>query len=286
MSKVVVITGASTGFGYDSAAALAERGHRVFATMRDLSSRNAAHLKVVELDVTSDESVDRAIGRVLEDAGQIDVVINNAGCAGLGVTEGYLPAQFQQMFDVNVVGAQRVNRAVLPSMRGRRSGLLIHVSSGAGRVVVPTMAAYCASKFALEALADAYRYELHPFGIDSVLVEPGIYKTPIFDRLVVAGDRERVAAYAGEDFAERVYGVFTAIIGAPDNPGTSEVVSALVRLVEMQAGERPFRTVVSAPIQALLDSYNAAHEALRPTVAQIFNVPELAAPPAAAATGA
>jgi NAD(P)-dependent dehydrogenase (short-subunit alcohol dehydrogenase family) len=180
------------------------------------------------------------------------------------------------MFDVNVFGVVRVNRAVLPVMRKQGRGLLIHVSSGAGRVAVPAMAAYCASKFALEALADTYRYELRPFGIDSVVVEPGIYKTPIFDRLAAPADRDRVAAYGKTDFAERVLGVFQFVSSAPDNPGTAEVADALVHLVEMDAAERPFRTVVSAAIQPLLEPYNAAAEGLRPVVAQIFNVPELA----------
>jgi NAD(P)-dependent dehydrogenase (short-subunit alcohol dehydrogenase family) len=295
MTQVVLITGASTGFGHDAALALARRGHRVYATMRDVKIRNAKprselegianaeqlELDVLELDVTSEDSVRRAVETALSRRGRLDVVINNAGYAGLGVTEGYTPEQFQQMFDVNVFGVVRVNRAVLPSMRNQRSGLLIHISSGAGRVVVPAMGAYCASKFALEAVADAYRFELLPFGINSILVEPGIYKTPIFDRIATPADRERVAEYGNPSFAERVVGVFETAIAQPDNPGTTEVVDALVRLVEMDNADRPFRTVVSAPIQSLLEPYNAAAESLRPLVAQIFNVPELAGVPAA-----
>jgi NAD(P)-dependent dehydrogenase (short-subunit alcohol dehydrogenase family) len=219
--------------------------------------------------------VDAALGRT----NRLDVVINNAGYAGIGITEAYTAEQFQQMFDVNVFGAVRVNRAVLPVMRRQGDGLLVHLSSGAGRVVVPAMAAYCASKFALEALADTYRYELRPFGIDSVIVEPGIYKTPIFDRLAAPADRHRVAAYGQTDFAERVLGVFQVVSGAPDNPGSTEVAEALVRLIDMNATERPFRTVVSAAIQPLLEPYNAAAEGLRPVIAQIFNVPELAGAP-------
>jgi NAD(P)-dependent dehydrogenase (short-subunit alcohol dehydrogenase family) len=144
------------------------------------------------------------------------------------------------------------------------------------------MAAYCASKYALEAIADAYRYELGPFGIDSVIVEPGIYKTPIFDRFAVPADRDRIAQYEGRDFAERVLAVFRAVSNAPDNPGTSDVVHAFTTLIEMPAADRPFRTVVSPAIQPLLEPYNSAAEALRPVVAQIFNVPELAPPRAAA----
>jgi NAD(P)-dependent dehydrogenase (short-subunit alcohol dehydrogenase family) len=290
-NTVVLITGASTGFGRDAAERMARRGLHVFATMRDIKGRNAEHreslerlasgeqlrLQVLELDVTDDESVRNAVQAALDNAGRLDVVINNAGVAGIGVTEAYTPEQFQQMFDINVFGAVRVNRAVLPSMRQRRSGLLIHVSSGAGRVTIPAMAAYCASKFALEALADAYRFELLPFGIDSVLVEPGIYRTQIFDRLVDAADRERLASYGtAAAFADAVRGTFKAAISAPDAAGTDEVADALVRLVEMTPAERPFRTVVSPPIRQLLEPYNVAAEELRPIVAQIFNVAELA----------
>ena len=154
MSATVLITGASTGFGRDAAERLARRGHRVFATMRDTSGRNAEHraaleqmaadehlsLRVLELDVTRDDSVSSAVDAALREAGYLDVVINNAGYAGIGVTEAYTPQQFERMFAVNVIGAVRVYRAVLPSMRARRSGLLIHISSGAGRCAVPAMA--------------------------------------------------------------------------------------------------------------------------------------------------
>lgn len=298
MKSVVLITGASTGFGRDAAERLARRGHRVFATMRESHGRNAAHrqaleqlatgerlsLTVLELDVTSDASVRTAVAQALDLAGRLDVVINNAGFAALGVTEAFTPEQFEQMFDVNVHGVVRVNRAVLPAMRRQGSGLLIHVSSGAGRCVVPAMGAYCASKFALEAIADTYRYELQPFGIDSVVIEPGIYRTPIFERLERPADAERLAEYgARAEYADRVLGVFQAVIGAPDAPGSGEVAEALVALVEMPAGTRPFRTVVSPPIQQLLEPYNGAADALRPVVAQIFNVPELASPIAGAA---
>jgi NAD(P)-dependent dehydrogenase (short-subunit alcohol dehydrogenase family) len=294
MSAVVVITGASTGFGRDAAERLARRGHRVFATLRDARGRNAVHrdglealarserlaLTVLEMDVTDDESVRQAIGRALEDAGHVDAVINNAGFAGIGVTEAYTPEQFQQMFDVHVCGAVRVNRAVLPSMRARRAGLLIHVSSGAGRVTVPAMAAYCASKFALEALADAYRFELVPFGVESVLVEPGIYATPIFDKLMAPADVERLAHYGpAAEYADRVMNTFLGAIGAPDAPGSADVADALVRLVETAPGERPFRTVLPAPIEELLQGYNAMAADLRPAVAGIFNVSDRAGEP-------
>lgn len=299
MSAVVLLTGASTGFGRNTAERLASRGHHVFATMRDIRGRNAEHcdalkrlaardslsLHVLELDVTDDRSVQRAVQQALREAGRLDVVINNAGVAGIGVTEAFTLEQFQAIFDVNFFSVVRVNRAVLPSMRLRRSGLLIHVSSGAGRLVVPGFGAYCASKFAMEALADAYRFELLPLGIDSVLVEPGIYNTPIFDRLVGAADGECESSYgSAAAFVDDVRGTFRAVTSAPDAPGSDEVAEALVRLVEMPLSERPFRTAVSPPIEQLLAAYNAAADELRPVVARMFNVPALAGAPRVAPT--
>jgi NAD(P)-dependent dehydrogenase (short-subunit alcohol dehydrogenase family) len=296
MERVVFITGASTGFGRVAAERFARRGHHVFATMRATGGRNAEaaasleemaraerlRLEVLDVDVTDDASVRRGVEQMMERAGRVDVVINNAGIAALGVTEAFTPEQFQQVFDVNVSGAIRVNRAVLPAMRRQRSGLLIHVSSGAGRCTVPAMAPYCASKYALEALADALRYELRSLGIDSVLVEPGIYPTPILerDRLIEPADRARVDDYgsAGE-YPARVLGVFRAAMSAPDAPDNGEVADVFVRLAEMPQGLRPFRTLVSAPMEQLLGGYNATADGLRSMVAQMFNVPELADPP-------
>jgi NAD(P)-dependent dehydrogenase (short-subunit alcohol dehydrogenase family) len=290
MNNVVLITGASTGFGRAASETLARRGYTVFATMRDPSGRNAENsktlqslagreglaLEVLDLDVTSDASVEQAVRQALGRAGHIDVVINNAGIAALGLTEAYTLGQFQQVFEVNVFGAARVNRAVLPAMRSRRSGLLIHVSSAAGRIVPPCLAVYCASKFALEAVADAYRFELSPFGIDSVLVEPGIHRTPILEKFLAPADQARVADYgAVAQYADRVKGVFDAANSAPETPGADEVVEAFVRLIETPAGERPFRTVPTAALAPLLDPYNAMSADLRPVVAQIFNSAEL-----------
>jgi NAD(P)-dependent dehydrogenase (short-subunit alcohol dehydrogenase family) len=287
---VVLITGASTGFGRAAAETLARRGYRVFATMRDTAGRNAAnseglldlakkarlHLEVLDMDVTQDASVSQALEQALIRAGSIDVVINNARIGAVGLTEAYTVEQFQQLFDVNLFGAVRVNRAVLPAMRNRRSGLLIHVSSAAGRLALPCMAVYSASKFALEALADAYRFELSPFGIDSVVVEPGIHRTPILERLNEPSDQARVAEYgASADYAQRVRSVFEAANSDAQTPGVEEVVQAFIQLIETPPGERPFRTVPTVAIQALLEPYNAAAAELRQVVAQIFNVTEL-----------
>jgi NAD(P)-dependent dehydrogenase (short-subunit alcohol dehydrogenase family) len=244
--------------------------------LRAAASRENWALHVLELDVTQEESVNVAVRQALSRAGRIDVVINNAGIGALGVTEAYTVEDFQRLFDVNLFGVVRVNRAVLPVMRRQRSGLLIHVSSGAGRMVAPCMAVYSASKFALEAVADAYRFELSPFGIDSVLVEPGIHRTPILEKFFAPADQARVNDYSSiAEYAARIKSRFETASSAPETPGPEQVAEAFVRLIETPAGERPFRTVPTASLQGLLEPYNAMAAEMRESLAHRFNVPEL-----------
>jgi NAD(P)-dependent dehydrogenase (short-subunit alcohol dehydrogenase family) len=260
--------------------------------MRDTAGRNSVHregleslavkeklpIQVVEMDVTNDASVAAATEQILERAGRIDVVINNAGVAALGITEAYTLEKIQKLFDVNFFGVARVNRAVLPSMRRQGSGLLIHVSSAAGRAVVAYFGIYCASKFALEALADSYRFELAPLGVDSVIVEPGIHRTPILEAFQPPDDEIRAAEYGpGGDFTSRVKEVFDAANASPETPGPAEVAEAFLRLIEMPAGTRPFRTVPTPAMAPLLEPYNAAAAEIRQIIAQVFNTPELTA---------
>jgi NAD(P)-dependent dehydrogenase (short-subunit alcohol dehydrogenase family) len=289
-AQVVLITGASTGFGRCAAELLARRGHRVYASMREPGGRNLEHrdalesvaaregvaLRVVEMDVTADASVDACVQAVLESAGRIDVLINNAGVGAIGVTEAYTAAEFQALFDVNVFGAVRVNRAVLPGMRAQRSGLLIHVSSGAGRIAIPCMAAYCASKFALEAIADTYRFELAPFGIDSVLVEPGAHRTPILEKFAEPGDAARVADYgeAGR-YGALVRSRFDAVNANPEAPGPEVVAQAFVDLVEAPGGQRPLRVVPTEGLRPILERYNDMAEEMRRNTAERYGVTEL-----------
>jgi NAD(P)-dependent dehydrogenase (short-subunit alcohol dehydrogenase family) len=257
--------------------------------MRDILGRNAAarealqsvaeregwNLEVLDMDVTNEASVNRAVQQALDRAARIDVVINNAGIAAHGITEAFTVEQYQQVFDVNVFGVARVNRAVLPTMRRQRCGLLIHVSSGAGRAVAPGFAVYCASKFALEALADAYRFELSAFGIDSVLVEPGVHRTPILEKFLAPADQNRVGGYGSiAEAIEKVKSVFERASSAPETPGPEDVVEAFVRLIETPAGERPFRTVPTAALQPLLQPYNELAKTVRDALAQRFNLPE------------
>ena len=187
MTKTILITGASTGFGRDTAETLARAGHTVFASMRDPEAKNRAHadalrgqnIEVLELDVTDSQSVDRAVAAVVAKAGRIDVLINNAGVLTAGVSEAFTPEQATALFDVNVIGVHRVTRAVLPHLRRQHDGLIINLSSVLGRVTFPFVGLYGASKFAVEALTDTYRYEVSQLGIDVVLATQRLSHTTL-----------------------------------------------------------------------------------------------------------
>ena len=191
----------------------------------------------MELDVTNELSVQRAVDAAVTQAGRIDVAINNAGYGLFGVTEAVTTEQVQRLMDVNFFGAVRVNRAVLPHMRRQRSGLLLHISSGGGRLVIPSMAFYCASKFALEALGEAYRYELAPQGIDSVIVEPGAFRTEAFNNLVKAEDEARAETYgAVKQFSSKLEASLSAAAADPQ-----ELADAILRIIETPVGQRQLR---------------------------------------------
>src|ERR1700755_10928 len=176
MTKTILITGTSSGFGRETAERLARDGYRVFAAMRDIASRNRSHadalrsqkIGVVELDVTDDGSVDRAIASILAEAGKINVLVHNAGIASVGVAEGLTADQAKAILDTNVIGLLRVTRAVLPSMRREREGLIINMGSVLGRVTFPFVGIYRASKMAIEALTDSIRLEVSQLGVDVV----------------------------------------------------------------------------------------------------------------------
>jgi NAD(P)-dependent dehydrogenase (short-subunit alcohol dehydrogenase family) len=186
MSKVVLNTGCSTGIGRDLARPLIQAGYTVVVTARKAEALDdlSAALKL-SLDVTQPESIRTAVDSVIQRFGRIDVLVNNAGYAQIGPLEELSDKQIQQMFDVNVFGATRMTRAVVPHMRKQKSGRIINISSIAGKMVTPVNGSYAASKFALEALSDALRWELKPFNIQVILIEPGAIKTN-FDQTVHA----------------------------------------------------------------------------------------------------
>ena len=259
--KIVLVTGCSSGFGKVISEILARKGYQVFASMRNASTRNAAardellelaareqlQLTVIDLDVTDDESVERAVAGVIAEAGRIDVLINNAGYALWGLAETFTVEQAKRIFDTNFFGVVRMNRAVLPHMRAQRDGLIVHITSAAGRGVLPGMSLYTATKFAVEALAESYRYELSQAGVDSVTVEPGPFRTEVFAKAETATDLSRAPEYGA--IAE-VPGQISAGLEASAAP-MEEVADEVVHLIETPTGSRPMRTLIGPVVGAL-----------------------------------
>ncbi len=279
--QVVLITGSSTGFGRLFADTLARKGHTVFATMRDLGGRNAKNtseiralaekeslpIHVLEMDVTNDASVERAVDAAIAKSGHIDVAINNAGYYLTGLEEAVTTEQAQRLMDTNFLGPVRVNRAVLPHMRRQRSGVLMHVSSGAGRVVVPAAGFYCASKFALEALAEAYSYELAGQGIESVILEPGQYETPVFGNTVTAADEVRSNAYgAAKEIPAKINAALSSTAGNPQ-----DVADVVLRIIETPAGEKQLRYFVG-PQDFGVNEINAVSKRVQTSVLEAFGL--------------
>jgi len=208
MTKKILITGASGGFGRLIVLTLLRKGHLVAASMRDINGKNKtvadelskAGAKIIEIDVTDDTSVSNGVKKAIADLNGLDVLLNNAGLGVLGMQEFFTPADFQNVFDINVFGVQRMNRAVVPYFREKKDGLIVYTSSLLGRIALPFYGAYQASKWALEALAENYRVELSGFGIENCIVEPGGYPTAFSDNLLRPSDKSRGAAYG--DFAK------------------------------------------------------------------------------------
>ncbi len=189
MTKNILITGTSSGFGLLMAARLASQGHRVFATMRNLKKQDAllkevqergGKVKILPIDVTNNESITQVVDHIVTEYGSIDVLVNNAGQVMGGFFEDLSEEEIRNLMDVNFFGVQNVIRAVIPSMRKQKSGKIINISSVSGFYGSPGFGAYNASKWALEGFSESLWYELQPFGIDVSLIEPGTYKTEIF----------------------------------------------------------------------------------------------------------
>lgn len=192
---VAVVTGSSSGIGLATALALARNGYLTYATMRNLAKQESIQsiaekqqlpIRVVQLDVTDENSVKNAIQSILSEAGRIDVLVNNAGYGLTGAFEDIEVDEIKALYETNLFGVIRVTQAVLPTMRKQRSGRIINISSGAGRIGYPGGSAYVSSKFALEGLSESMAYEIEQFGIRTVLVEPGFVKTNFGENIAIA----------------------------------------------------------------------------------------------------
>jgi NAD(P)-dependent dehydrogenase (short-subunit alcohol dehydrogenase family) len=260
---VVLITGASSGFGYLTALTLARAGHAVFASMRNSRTRNAVprrrlegiardeslDLKVIDLDVRSDHSVDQAVGRVLRRSGRIDVLFNNAGTFSPALLETLPIEDVKASFETNLFGHLRLNRAVLPSMRERGEGLVVQMTTALGRFVLPFMGPYVGAKWALEAMTESSRYELSRFGVEFVIVEPGAYRTSFlepngrryYDEYLEGLSRND--ARRREEYGELAERAEAHLELGRESLEPQEIADAVASVVRAERGERPIRLI-------------------------------------------
>lgn len=192
MDKVAIVTGSSSGIGFETALALAREGYYTYATMRDtkkgnkildIAKKENLQVRVIELDVNNDNTIKKAVEVILGEKKRIDVLVNNAGYFLVGCLEDLTIPDLKDQFETNFFGVVRMIQAVLPTMRNQKSGIIVNVSSVAGRIGFPVTPGYISSKFALEGLSESMRYELFPFGIKTIIIEPGVIKTNLFTTL-------------------------------------------------------------------------------------------------------
>jgi len=266
MAKTILVTGASSGFGRLTAEILSKSGHKVFAGFRSAEGARkqiadelkAKNIEILKVDVTDQASVDTAIVQLLEKSGnKLDVVVNNAGMASAGLSEAFTAEQARDLFEVNVFGVQRVLRATLPVLRAKRAGLVINVGSILGRVTLPFFGLYGASKYAVEAMTDSYRYELSELGVDVVLVQPSAYPTNMYAAAQKPANGELAKSY-GEtaEVPGKILKTFMTLFRGENAPNPQDVATAIDKIVATPAGSRPERVVVGLPFGS--DAVNTA----------------------------
>ena len=259
MKSIILITGASSGFGALTARALADAGHTVYASMRETLGHNApqvaevqryAHthqvdLRSVELDVAYSDSVEAGVARIIADCGRLDVIIHNAGHMSFGPAEAFTPEQFAQLYDINVLSTQRVNRAALPYLRKQGKGLVMWVSSSSARGGTPPfLAPYFAAKAAMDSLAVSYASELTRWGIETSIIVPGAF-TKGTNHFVHSGkpaDQARVSEYEDGPYAGVAQAALHGLAALePADADVAEVAQAIVEIVDLPFGTRPLR---------------------------------------------
>ena len=238
MENVALVTGCSSGIGLETAVALAREGHFTFATMRNLKKVEALEkivkdenlpISILELDVDNKESMDNAIEKIIEQKGRIDTLVNNAGWGMWGTVEDVSIDEFKEQFETNFFSIVRMIQKIAPIMRKQKSGSIVNVSSVAGRIGFPVSPAYISSKFALEGLSECLRFELSPFGINVITIEPGVIKTNFFDSMKMAKKSDSNSVY---------------------NDITSKVISGVKMMAEM--GTDP-KEVANAILKSIND---------------------------------
>lgn len=284
----ILLTGAGTGIAALASVSLAAAGHTVYASMRDPDGRNGdraravtdratglpGSLSVVELDVLSEESADRAVDHIVAEVGGVDVVVHSAAHLLFGVTEAFSPEEIMHAFDVNAVGALRVNRSVLPVMRRQESGLLLWIGSGTTRAIPPFLGPYTAAKAAFDAFADSTAWDVAIYGIETTILMPGVFTqgTEHFAKAAFPADTGRSAEYdrvapylasSGED-TERLFPG-----GATADPQI--VADEIVRIVGSPIGTRPRRAIADGSDYGA-EIVNGAAEELRLRLARRMGI--------------
>lgn len=295
MKQIIVVTGASSGFGALTSRALAAAGHTVYASMRQTTGRNAPQveaakkfsdenhvdLRAIEMDVASQESVDGAIQQIVKENGGLDVVIHNAGHMVFGPAEAFTPEQLAELYDVNVLSTQRVNRAALPFLRKKGQGLVIWVGSSSTRGGTPPyLAPYFAAKAGMDALAVSYAAELVRWNIETVIVVPGAFTsgTNHFAHSGSPADKGRLREYESGPtvkLSEQIMKGFAST--APENADVAEVARAIVRVVDQPFGSRPFRIHID-PAQDGAEIVNGVADRVRAELLRNMGLADLLKP--------
>ena len=295
MQSVILITGASSGFGALTARALADAGHIVYASMRETLGRNAPQvaevrryadehrvdLRSVELDVASSASVEAGVARIVADCGRLDVIIHNAGHMALGPAEAFTAEQFAQLYDINVLSTQRVNRAALPQLRKQGRGLVLWVSSSSARGGTPPyLAPYFAAKAAMDSLAVSYAGELARWGVETSIIVPGAFTqgTNHFAHSGAPADQARAAEYNQGPYAgvpEQALNGLAAL--EPADADVAEVAKAIVEIVGLPFGTRPLRRHID-PSQDGAEIVNAMADRVRAEMFRRIGLEDLLKP--------
>jgi len=239
--KVAVVTGSSSGIGFETSLLLSRNGVYTYATMRnlnksqqinDVAEKEHLPLKVLQLDVTDDKSVKDAIRQVKDESSRIDVLINNAGYDVMGAVEDISIEEFKSQFETNLFGVIRVTKEVLPIMRNQRAGNIINISSVGGKIGIPLNSAYISSKFALEGLSESMRYELEQFGIDVILIEPGVVKSNFFENADVANNNTNNTISAYSQLTQNLYEGFEPLLKSNSSSLPSDVAKIIYKAIE------------------------------------------------------
>lgn len=246
--KVAVVTGSSSGIGFETSLLLARKGFYTYATMRNLNKSQKINdvvekenlpLKVLQLDVTDDKSVKDAIRQITDESSRIDVLVNNAGYGVMGAVEDLSIDEFKSQFETNFFGVIRVTKEVIPIMRNQGSGNIINVSSVGGRIGIPLNTAYISSKFAIEGFSESMRYELEQFGIDVILIEPGVVKTNFFENAdVVVNNNDNNTSTTNNitspysQLTQKLFEGFEPMLNSSSSSVSSDVAEVIYQAIE------------------------------------------------------